>query len=64
MQPMPPGIMGNMSYCRHENTANDLQNVVENWHDYDETTANSYERRGRERIINLAREILELEGEL
>jgi hypothetical protein len=49
--------MSNMSYCRHENTANDLADVVENWVD-DPSELNEYELRGRRRIIELAQEIV------
>jgi hypothetical protein len=56
--------MSNMSYCRHENTANDLADVVECWEDFDSATANQFELSGRKRIIELAREIVEMtEGE-
>lgn len=49
-----------MSYCRMENTADDLQDCVENWEL--ESRASEYEKKARERIIKLAKEILELEG--
>lgn len=49
--------MGNMSYCRHENTANDLQDVQEQWWDFDEDTASEYEKRGRKRIVDLVAEM-------
>lgn len=56
--------MANMSYCRHENTARDLQDVVDRWEDTDEEGLDQYEKAGRKRIVKLAREILEMEGEL
>lgn len=49
--------MTSMSYCRHENTADDLAIVVEMWVD-DPSDLNVYEREGRERIIELAHEIV------
>lgn len=48
-----------MSYCRFENTSNDLEICVDNWK-LDEDASN-YERRGKEKIIKLAREIIEME---
>ena len=47
----------NMSYCRFENTARDLQDCVDNW-DLDED-ASSYEKKGKEELIELARYITE-----
>lgn len=55
--------MSNMSYCRHENTAEDLEEVVEQWHYFDEEDSSSQEIRARKRIIELARTICEMEGE-
>ncbi len=53
--------MSNMSYCRHENTASDLRDVVEKWWDFENES--SYEIKARKEIIELARELLEMEGE-
>lgn len=53
--------MSNMSYCRNENTAGDLLDVWENWHDTEDF--DEREARGRARIIELARAIVRLEGE-
>lgn len=50
--------MGNMSYCRNENTAGDLEDVWDNWDD----ELNDYEQEGRDRIIELARAIVRREG--
>lgn len=52
--------MGNMSYCRFENTANDLQDC---WENFDDDLSNYYEIRGRKRIIKLACQIAENYGE-
>lgn len=52
--------MGNMSYCRFENTANDLQDCVDHWGDKLES---DYEIHARKRIAKLAKEIYEMEGE-
>jgi hypothetical protein len=48
--------MSNMSYCRFENTANDLEDCME--HMYDDTLSNS-EESARQRIIQMAREIFD-----
>lgn len=52
--------MSNMSYCRHENTAGDLADVVEQWEDFIPEDSNDYERAGRARIVELAREIVNI----
>ena len=49
-----------MSHCRMENTVNDLEDCWENWELSDK--ASNYEKKSKERIIELAREILESEG--
>lgn len=48
--------MANMSYCRHENTADDLQDVWEQWGEYIEGTS-EYEDKARWRIIRLVGEM-------
>ena len=48
--------MANMSYCRHENTARDLDEVWEQWVD-DPQELNPYEQEGRSRIIRLVQEM-------
>jgi len=58
--------MGNMSYCRFGNTAKDLQDCVNNWEleenlEEDEEPS-EYEVRGKQQIIDLAKEIVEMEG--
>ena len=52
--------MANMSYCRMENTARDLQDVVDSITsgDYDDGISHS-EKRGLDDIVALAREIVE-----
>lgn len=45
-----------MSYCRHENTARDLDDVWEQWVD-DPEELNPYEQKGRSRIIRLVQEM-------
>jgi hypothetical protein len=53
--------MANMSYCRFENTAEDLQDVVDEWNSLDEYS-NPSEIEAKNRIIFMAKEILENEG--
>ena len=47
----------NMSYCRFENTAIALQDCVENW---GEQGLSETEKRGRERILEMAQNIVEM----
>jgi len=47
--------MGNMSYCRFENTANDLAECEEHFGDYD---LSSSEANSRERILRIAKRIV------
>lgn len=47
--------MSNMSYCRMENTYNDLRDCYENW---DETDGKS-ELKYREKILKLAKDIVD-----
>lgn len=51
--------MANMPYCRFQNTANDLRDCLENWGDLE---LDEEERIARDRIINLARVIVDREG--
>ena len=50
--------MVSMTYCRHENTASELDQVWEMWEDY-EPGSNKYEDRARRRIVKLVREMHE-----
>lgn len=52
--------MASMSYCRHENTAADMGQVVDLWDEFDVEGANEYEKLGRLQVVELAAEILEL----
>lgn len=51
--------MANMSYCRHENTLNDLRDVWEKWDDFDEEDSNPDEIRAREQLRELVLEMAE-----
>lgn len=51
--------MGNMSYCRYENTANDLKDVVDALHNSDcGETLSEYEQQGLYDILDLAYEVI------
>lgn len=53
--------MGNMSYCRFENTADDLQDCYDNFDDVDDISER--EAKSRLRIIKLACDIAESYGD-
>jgi hypothetical protein len=48
--------MSNMSYCRFENTSQDLTDCYENI--FDDLTDNAYEKRSREKLIYTAVHLL------
>lgn len=52
--------MPNMSYCRFQNTANDLRDCLENIYDVD--CMSDSESRARERLIELCVDIIEEVG--
>ena len=56
--------MANMSYCRFENTASDLQDCVYAIQDGDINGLSSFEIRGAKSLLELARELIDLEDEL
>jgi len=58
--------MGNMSYCRYENTAKDLMDCVNAlWQaDIDEQLSSTYEYHGLSRLLANAKEIVELEHKI
>ncbi len=55
--------MGNMSYCRFENTANDLKDCVWALNDQDirQGDLGSYEIRGLKDLLDYARDIVHME---
>jgi len=54
-----------MSYCRYENTSIDMQDVVDTLFDCDTDVDLSYsERRGLDTILELAKEIVEMEDKI
>ena len=57
--------MPNMSYCRYENTSHDMQDVVDTLYDSDvDEDLSDSERRGLKTILELAREIIDMEDKI
>ena len=57
--------MPNMSYCRYENTSHDMQDVVDTLFDTDvDVDLSGRERRGLETILELARDIIDMEDKI
>jgi hypothetical protein len=57
--------MPNMSYCRYENTSTDMQDVVDTLYDSDvDEDLSDSERRGLETILELARDIIDMEDKI
>ena len=48
--------MPSMSYCRHENAADELARVWDEWEDYEDGTS-QYEDKARKRIVALVAEM-------
>jgi hypothetical protein len=55
--------MGNMSYCRFENTAQDLQDCVRAIENDDVYDFNDYELNGFKKLVRLAEEIVDMNDE-
>ena len=53
--------MGNMSYCRFENTANDLQDCVNALMKGEAEDLSHYELNGLARILECANDIIDME---
>jgi hypothetical protein len=57
--------MPNMSYCRYENTSMDMQDVVDTLFDCDvDVDLSRSERRGLDTILELAKDIVEMEDKI
>jgi len=57
--------MPNMSYCRYENTSLDMQDVVDTLYDSDcGEDLSQYERRGLKTILELAKDIVDMEDKI
>ena len=53
--------MGNMSYCRFENTANDLRDCLNAINRGETDELNEYEVQGLRRIIDMSHDIVDME---
>ena len=57
--------MPNMSYCRYQNTSIDMQDVVDTLFDCDVDVDLSFEeRRGLDTILELAKDIVDMEDKI
>lgn len=56
--------MPNMSYCRFENTAKDMQDCVYAIEERDVYEFSDYEFRGFKQVLELAREIVDMEDDI
>ena len=50
--------MSNMSYCRHENTAKDLADILDEWHNFEASEAEDSEIAGRKQVVRLCMRII------
>ena len=55
--------MGNMSYCRFENTARDVEDCIRAIEDGDVYDFSQWELNGFKKLIRLAEELLNMSGE-
>ena len=56
--------MGNMSYCRFENTAADLRDCLSAIHRGETDDLSSYEIAGLTNIMEMANELVEMEDDI
>tara|TARA_B110001450_G_scaffold96194_1_gene91294 strand:- start:1007 stop:1210 length:204 start_codon:yes stop_codon:yes gene_type:complete len=56
--------MGNMSYCRFENTAADLRDCLDAIHRGEINDLSSYEISGLAAIMQIANELVEMEDDI
>ena len=56
--------MGNMSYCRFENTAADLRDCLSAIHRGETDDLSSYEIAGLKNIMDMANELVEMEDNI
>ena len=56
--------MSNMSYCRFENTSDDLQDCLNAIYNGETDDLNEYEQRGLKKILNIARTIVKMEDDI
>ena len=53
-----------MSYCRFENTSDDLQDCLNAIYNGETEDLNEYEQRGLKKILNIARTIVKMEDDI
>tara|TARA_R110002020_G_C16204465_1_gene766527 strand:- start:489 stop:674 length:186 start_codon:yes stop_codon:yes gene_type:complete len=53
-----------MSYCRFENTSDDLQDCLSAIYNGETDDLNEYEQRGLKKILNIARTIVKMEDDI
>ena len=56
--------MGNMSYCRFENTAADLRDCLDAIHRGETDDLSSYEIAGLKNIMRMANDLVEMEDDI
>ncbi len=56
--------MSNMSYCRFENTSDDLQDCLDAIHNGEAEDLNEYEQMGLRKILNIAKEIVDMADDI
>jgi hypothetical protein len=56
--------MGNMSYCRFENTARDMQDCLRAIEDREVYDFSDYELRGFKDVISIAQDIVNMEDDI
>lgn len=56
--------MGNMSYCRFENTAADLRDCLSAIHRGETNDLSSYEIAGLKNIMDMAHDLVEMEDDI
>lgn len=54
--------MANMSYCRFENTVQDMEDCLEHMDTPLEDLSSDYERSARKKIVEVARDIIDAYG--
>ena len=56
--------MSNMSYCRFENTSDDLQDCLNAIYNGETEDLNEYEQRGLKQILKISKLIVQMEDDI
>ena len=56
--------MSNMSYCRFENTSDDLQDCLNAIYNGETDDLNEYEQRGLKQILKISKLIVQMEDDI